>query len=111
MEMCYDGALVMPSNYAMMDEEEMMYVEGGKWSGRQVLRNVCGIIAVFSLGYAGAAFRNFVAANKGLSYGKMLLKAGVTLLNFIKAAPWQVKVLIGVSTAVTLYALGTSDLF
>lgn len=29
MEMCYDGALVMPSNYAIMDEEEMTYVEGG----------------------------------------------------------------------------------
>lgn len=71
MEMCYDGALVMPSSYAVMDNEEKMYVEGG-WSGKQVLKNVCGIIAVFSLGYAGAAFRNFVAANKGLSYGKML---------------------------------------
>lgn len=29
MEMCYNGALVMPSNYAVMDEEEMIYVEGG----------------------------------------------------------------------------------
>ncbi len=29
MEMCYDGALVMPSNYVVMDEEEMTYVEGG----------------------------------------------------------------------------------
>lgn len=29
MEMCYDGALVMPSNYAVMGEEEMIYVEGG----------------------------------------------------------------------------------
>lgn len=29
MEMCYAGALVMPSSYAMMDDEEMMYVEGG----------------------------------------------------------------------------------
>lgn len=28
MEMCYNGALVMPSSYAMMDEEEMMYVKG-----------------------------------------------------------------------------------
>ncbi len=27
MEMCYNGALVMPSSYAMMDEEEMMYVK------------------------------------------------------------------------------------
>lgn len=33
MEMCYDGALVMPSSYAVMSEEEMMYLEGGafKW--------------------------------------------------------------------------------
>ena len=29
MEMCYDATLVMPSSYAVMDEEEMMYVEGG----------------------------------------------------------------------------------
>lgn len=29
MEMCYDGALVMPSSYAVMDSEEMTYVEGG----------------------------------------------------------------------------------
>lgn len=33
MEMCYDGALVMPSNYAVMDEKEMTYVEGGKKYG------------------------------------------------------------------------------
>lgn len=26
MEMCYDGALVMPSSYAVMDEEEMEYL-------------------------------------------------------------------------------------
>lgn len=31
MEMCYDGALVMPSGYAVMSDDEMMYVEGG-WS-------------------------------------------------------------------------------
>ena len=30
MEMCYDGALVMPSSYVVMDEEEMTYTEGGK---------------------------------------------------------------------------------
>ena len=32
MDMCYDGALVLPSSYAVMDEEEMSYVEGG-WIG------------------------------------------------------------------------------
>ena len=29
MVMTYDGALVMPSSYAVMNEEEMIYVEGG----------------------------------------------------------------------------------
>ncbi len=29
MEMCYNGALVMPSSYAVMNEDEMTYVEGG----------------------------------------------------------------------------------
>ena len=31
MEMCYDGALVMPNNYAVVNEEEMTYVEGGAY--------------------------------------------------------------------------------
>ena len=29
MDICYDGALVLPSSYVMMEEEEMSYVEGG----------------------------------------------------------------------------------
>ncbi len=27
MDMCYDGALVLPSSYAVMNEEEMTYME------------------------------------------------------------------------------------
>ena len=29
MEMTYNGTLVMPANYAVVNEEEMTYVEGG----------------------------------------------------------------------------------
>lgn len=29
MELTYDGALVLPKDYVVMDEEEMTYVEGG----------------------------------------------------------------------------------
>lgn len=44
MEMCYDGAIVMPSSYAEMNEEEMLYLEGGigatvKWWGIRVALN------------------------------------------------------------------------
>lgn len=42
MEMCYDGALVMPGSYAVMDEEEMMYVDGGLAVKRSYLdKSVC----------------------------------------------------------------------
>lgn len=29
MKTCYDGVLALPGNHALMDEEEMCYVEGG----------------------------------------------------------------------------------
>ena len=49
--MCYDGALVMPSSYAVMNEEEMTYVEGG-WSGKTFARNLAGCLTIVSgLGY------------------------------------------------------------
>ena len=31
MEMCYKGTLVMPSNYAVVNDNEMEYIDGG-WS-------------------------------------------------------------------------------
>ena len=39
MEMCYDGTLVMPSSYAVMNEEEMTYVEGG-WDYKYSKNNI-----------------------------------------------------------------------
>ena len=44
MDMCYDGALVMPSSYAVMSDDEMMYVEGGSAKDWAV-SIACGLIA------------------------------------------------------------------
>lgn len=44
MEMCYDGALVMPSNYAVMEEEEMTYVEGGVYLSNETLCTIGKVI-------------------------------------------------------------------
>lgn len=48
MQMCYDGALVMPSSYAVMDEEEMTYVEGGGtkkyYNKAGTLKNTCDLL-------------------------------------------------------------------
>ena len=73
MEMCYDGALVMPSNYAVMDENEMTYVEGGSvstfyktakdasayLSGKAAFYAACGVAAT---GGAAATVATVVAA-------------------------------------------------
>ncbi|MBP3729216.1 MAG: hypothetical protein J6H18_02990 [Lachnospiraceae bacterium] len=31
MEMCYDGALVMPQNFALVTDDEKEYIDGGGW--------------------------------------------------------------------------------
>lgn len=67
MEMCYDGALVMPSNYAVMDEEEMTYVEGGYYLSQAN----CNAIA-FALGATAAMNVSTIAA--------LFSKAGVTAI-------------------------------
>lgn len=54
MDMCYDGALVMPSSYAMMEEEEMCYFSGGGTFCVKVGRNSFVISALSALG-AGAS--------------------------------------------------------
>lgn len=61
MDMCYDGALVMPSSYAVMDEEEMTYVEGG-WSGNVFMKNIKG------------AYNNYTAARNALIAGGLTVK-------------------------------------
>lgn len=46
MEMCYDGALVMPSSYAVMSEDEMSYVEGGVTFNRSWVSVAVDVIAM-----------------------------------------------------------------
>ena len=43
MEMCYDGTLVMPANYAVVSEDEMTYVDGGWDIDFSVKKSACGI--------------------------------------------------------------------
>ena len=58
MDMCYDGALVLPSSYAVMDEEEMTYLEGGKeianLSKKQCINGLCAIGLSPQVAIAGA---------------------------------------------------------
>lgn len=54
MVMTYDGALVMPSSYAVMDEEEMTYVEGGGTGQKVAFYAVqLGVNAVVNAAFGG----------------------------------------------------------
>lgn len=71
MELCYEGGLVMPSSYAMMDEEEMTYVEGGKMSVNTAAKiinvGVTVILGAIGIGFGVGAILWFVENSvKGL---------------------------------------------
>lgn len=81
MEKCYDGALVMPSSYAVMNEEEMTYVEGGG----KITINRTTINNAFKKAFGYASVIGFLA-NKGAAQiaatiGKSALAIGKALLS------------------------------
>ena len=61
MEMYYDGALVMPKNYAVVNEEEMTYVEGGGTFYIAVGSNSFVIHALSALGLGASKWAMTVA--------------------------------------------------
>ena len=69
MEMCYNEDLVMPSNYVVMDNNEMEYVDGGR--KLPSVQDICAIIgAAIALGGASYAM--------GQAVGERIYYAGVT---------------------------------
>lgn len=74
MEMTYGGALVMPSSYAMMDEEEMMYLEGGALTTAQKALIIAGVVAA---GFAFAAALMYGQIWLGLKFAKAIFGAAL----------------------------------
>ncbi len=104
MEMCYDGALVMPNNYAVVDEEEMTYVDGGSWAsykGKDALKQLT-VIAGCATGHMFAAIQALdgAAVIAGCSGGLALV---VSLGLAIGAS-----LLIGLSVEEYLYLIGAA---
>jgi hypothetical protein len=52
MEMCYNEAIVMPSNYVVMNNEEMEYIDGGGNLSLQIRSNSFIIHALSAIGGA-----------------------------------------------------------
>lgn len=99
MDMCYDGALVMPSSYAVMDEEEMCYVEGG---GK--FYDACVWILTQAVGgiIGGASFAAVCAVIAKRAAIKAAVSAAVAVIPWSRVA--AVAILTGV-VGVTAYVL------
>lgn len=71
MEMCYDGTLVMPSSYAVMSDEEMTYVEGGKakvqTAANWINAGISAVLAAVGIGFGIGSILWFIKNSvKGL---------------------------------------------
>lgn len=92
MEICYDGALVMPSNYAVMDEEKMTYTEGGAylniistdWAG--ALFNVALSAAIGGGGIVGSGLASYIKKVGKKEAGKLFSKTIATKLKALGLA-------------------------
>ena len=94
MDMCYDGALVLPSSYAVMDEEEMCYTEGGI-AVTTVATIVGTVITIYGATYAG-----------GTVCGKRLYYAGMNTTQKWSKWKWQTRAIV-IGTASRMGLAGT----
>lgn len=110
MEMCYDGALVMPSSYAMLDEEEMMYVEGGGL-GQHFYNSVA--VVAFAIDALIIVIPAISSLNQLCKVGKLAKAGRVYIRENIDVALRKAKISLGftVLTSIVdllLLATGTS---
>ncbi len=87
MEMCYDVALVMPNNYAVVNEEEMTYVDGGFYMSS----DSCSTIAtyVYGAGFGVTAVLTIAAITSKLQ------AAGSAVITFLRGLGATVGGVIG----------------
>lgn len=104
MEMSYGGTLVMPASYALMDEEEMCYTEGGiHWKRSYVQKAIDVALIVASAGLSSSASVGKVAAKIGWTTLKKKAKEALIKLG-IKAA--LAKTAVDILTTVTGFSIG-----
>lgn len=84
--MCYDGVLVMPKNYAVANEEEMTYIDGGAYLSHNKIVDIVGFCSVNS--YTVAALASAIKSSCVYVIGALTASLGVvgTALGALGAA-------------------------
>jgi hypothetical protein len=99
MEMCYDEALVMPCNYVVMEQDEMMYIDGGFYISNSTITD--------SLHAIGFAIRN-VGVGALTSAITPLLPLAFSWINAVPVVGWTIFGIICASAAVVAGYVATA---
>jgi len=78
MEMCYNGNLVMPSNYVVVNADEMEYIDGGALTTWQKALVIGACVAATATLTVALVYGQFALAAKimGFTIKKVVEKAG-----------------------------------
>jgi len=109
MEMCYDGALVMPQSYAVMSEEEMTYVEGGFQCKSSTFATVIdvGVTVISALAGVGSAVGAIKEILRRNSKGAVMVLTSTALKHAgISLSSSVISGIYSILTAVSKYTLG-----
>lgn len=100
--------LVMPMNYVELQEDEMMYLDGG-FDPFLVAQNLLKIGGSIWGGYllTQAGMIMLDAARQGIGFWGAVQKVGHVAWQVFKYLPFWAQVAVGVGTAATIWALGT----
>lgn len=103
--------LVLPKNYVEIEEEEMLYLDGGwNWSLSKAKKNAKALLATPALAFVGKALWS-VMNKKGVTFAKTVAQTAWATAKAIWALPWWAKVLGFAGAACFVAAIGTWAIF
>ena len=102
MEMCYQGTLAMPKSYAVMDQDEMMYVEGGFY----INKNKCATMATYISMLVGVSKAALAVMALGALAAKIGQKA-IPIVNKLTGLSVTAKVIGIALTAIAVIELAS----
>lgn len=103
--------LVLPNNYVEIEEEEMMYLDGGwSWSVTKARRNTKALMACPTLAFVGRALWA-VMNKKGVTFAKTVAKTAWVAAKAFWALPWYAKLMGFAAGAGFIAAIGTWAIF
>ena len=103
MEMTYDGALVMPKNFAIVDEEEMTYVDGGAGIPNWVVAGAINLGISIILGGISGGLKSVASAANKAALGKHFSQAAIKELTRIGMAYTAAAAVTGIFSAIMTF--------